>query len=74
LFVDFESHATRGTTWLKFDMIERVIKAGQHDWVWWIDFDTLITNTTTSVAQIIDESLENSTSPDTVNFLLTEDW
>lgn len=60
--------------WHKFDMVERVIKAGQHDWIWWVDFDTLITNTTTSVAAIIDESLANSTTPEMIDFLVTNDW
>lgn len=74
LQIDYESHSTRGTTWLKFDMIERLINTGQHDWIWWMDFDTLITNTSMSLTEIIHESLENSTTPDMVDFLVTNDW
>jgi mannan polymerase II complex MNN10 subunit len=74
LIVDYESHATRGTTWLKFDMIERVINARTHDWVWWMDFDTLITNTTMPLTDIITESLANATEPAEVDFLVNNDW
>ncbi|OCK76036.1 glycosyltransferase family 34 protein [Lepidopterella palustris CBS 459.81] len=73
LIVDYESHSTRGTTWLKFDMVERLINANQHDWIWWMDFDTLITNTTIKVEDIINESLANSTAPADVDFLVTND-
>ena len=55
-------------------MVERVIKEGQHDWIWWLDFDTLITNTTMSLVDIIEESLANVTTPDAVDFLVTDDW
>jgi mannan polymerase II complex MNN10 subunit len=46
LFVDWEAPEKRGVMWHKFTMAERVIAAGQHDWIWWIDFDTLFTNFT----------------------------
>ncbi|EAW25564.1 uncharacterized protein NFIA_043830 [Aspergillus fischeri NRRL 181] len=74
LHVDYESHSTRGTTWLKFDMIERLINTSQYDWIWWIDFDTLITNTTMSLADIISESLASSSVPDMIDFIVTDDW
>ncbi|KAG2000819.1 hypothetical protein GB937_010801 [Aspergillus fischeri] len=73
LHVDYESHSTRGTTWLKFDMIERLINTSQYDWIWWIDFDTLITNTTMSLADIISESLASSSVPDMIDFIVTDD-
>ncbi|KAF2806014.1 uncharacterized protein BDZ99DRAFT_394842 [Mytilinidion resinicola] len=73
LIVDYESHAERGTTWLKFDMVERLIKEKQHDWIWWMDFDTLITNTDIKVVDIIRDSLANVTTPADVDFLLTDD-
>lgn len=60
--------------WHKFDMAERVIKAGTHDWIWWMDFDTLITNTSLPLTDIINESLENVTNPADVDFLVTNDW
>lgn len=72
--MDYESHAERGTTWLKFDMIERLIQAKQHDWIWWMDFDTLITNTTMKLEDVISETLANSTKPDNIDFLVTDDW
>ena len=55
-------------------MMERLIKAGQHDWIWWLDFDTLFTNMTIKVTDIIQESLANATNPDDIDFLLTDDW
>ncbi|KAF2274278.1 uncharacterized protein EI97DRAFT_435366 [Westerdykella ornata] len=77
LIVDYESHASRGTTWKKFDMIEDVVRAGTHDWVWWLDFDTLITNTTMAVADVIEEALGDATAtgmdPGEVDFLVTDD-
>ncbi|KAF2187060.1 glycosyltransferase family 34 protein [Zopfia rhizophila CBS 207.26] len=71
--VDYESHSERGTMWSKFDMIERLINAEKHDWIWWMDFDTLITNTDIKVADIINESLANVTNPDQIDHLLTHD-
>ncbi len=55
-------------------MVERVIRAGQHDWIWYIDFDVLITNTSMSLTDVIHESLENAPIPDAVDFLVTDDW
>lgn len=63
-----------GLMWHKFVMLENVIMAGKHDWVWWIDFDSLITNSTIELSDIIDESLANNTKPDKVDFLVTADW
>jgi mannan polymerase II complex MNN10 subunit len=60
--------------WHKFVMLERVIEAGEHDWVWWIDFDTLITNTSVKLTDLIVESLADSPHPEQVDFLLTADW
>ena len=74
LIIDYEEHAERGTMWYKFDMIERIIRAGTHDWIWWLDFDTLITNTTTPVTDVIDDALANITNPKDVDFILTNDW
>jgi mannan polymerase II complex MNN10 subunit len=74
LIVDYESQSSRGTTWLKFDMIERVINAQTHDWIWWMDFDTLITNTTIPLVDVIAESLANTTKPADVDFLVNNDW
>ncbi|KAF2462995.1 uncharacterized protein BDR25DRAFT_298686 [Lindgomyces ingoldianus] len=73
LVVDFEAHSDLGTTWWKYNMMERLIKSNKYDWMWWIDFDTLITNTDIKVAEIIQETLANATNPDDIDFLTTHD-
>ena len=73
LVVDYEAHTDRGTTYWKFDMMQRLIKTGKWDWLWWMDFDTLVTNTDIKVADIIDEALKNATDPDNLDFLTTHD-
>ena len=60
--------------WLKFDMIERLIQKGGYDWIWWIDFDTLITNTSTPLTSIIDTHLAKSAVPSSIDYLITHDW
>jgi mannan polymerase II complex MNN10 subunit len=60
--------------WHKFVMLEQAMDGGKHDWIWWIDFDTLITNATIKLGDIIEESLANATRPDDIDFLLTGDW
>ena len=74
LIVDYEANSPRGTMWQKFDMIERVIRAGKHDWVWWIDFDTLYMNTTARITDVIHETVTNTTNPDGINMIFTRDW
>lgn len=74
LYIDYGSDSTRGTTWLKFDMIERVIQARQHDWIWYIDFDILITNKSLSLTNVIHENLAKTAMPDMIDFLVTDDW
>lgn len=54
-------------------MAERAIKSGKYDWIWWLDFDTLITNTATNIVNIIEEELKNTANPNTIDFLLTND-
>ncbi|KAF2636678.1 hypothetical protein P280DRAFT_472893 [Massarina eburnea CBS 473.64] len=73
LIVDYEAHADRGIMWWKFEMITRLIRENKYDWLWWIDFDTLITNTDIKVADIIEETLANATAPDEIDYLLTHD-
>ena len=55
-------------------MMERLIKQDKYDWLWWMDFDTLITNTDIKVADIIQETLANVTKPDDIDYLTTHDW
>lgn len=73
LIVDYESHTEHAVVYWKFDMAERLIKSGKYDWIWWMDFDTLITNTDIKVADIIDEELRNATNPDDIDYLFTHD-
>jgi mannan polymerase II complex MNN10 subunit len=54
-------------------MVERLIKKGTYDWIWWLDVDTLITNTEIKLADIIDETLKNVTNPDEIDWLVTHD-
>ncbi|UKZ79332.1 hypothetical protein TrVFT333_007082 [Trichoderma virens FT-333] len=72
--VDYESNNQRGLMWHKFDMVQRIINAAQHDWIWWIDFDTLIMNMNTKLEDIIEDALANATAPDVIDFLFTPDW
>ncbi|KAH7408237.1 galactosyl transferase GMA12/MNN10 family-domain-containing protein [Phaeosphaeria sp. MPI-PUGE-AT-0046c] len=72
LIVDYEQHNDVVMFW-KFDMAERLIKSGKYDWLWWMDFDTLITNTDTKVTDVIDEELKNVTNPDEIDYLITHD-
>jgi mannan polymerase II complex MNN10 subunit len=60
--------------WHKFVMLEEAMATKKYDWIWWIDFDTLITNTTIKLEDIIRESLADYTKPKDVDFLLTADW
>lgn len=55
-------------------MVQRVINSNQYDWVWWIDFDTLVMNMNTKVEDIIADALTNVTNPDKIDFLFTPDW
>lgn len=74
--VDYEAEAERGMMWYKFSMIERVIKQNQHDWVWWVDFDTLFTNMTKNVEDVIDGALATLQEKERneVDLILTPDW
>lgn len=71
--VDYESHTDRAVIFWKYNMAERLIKTGKYDWIWWLDFDTLITNTNIKVTDIIEEELRNVTDPDSIDYLTTHD-
>jgi mannan polymerase II complex MNN10 subunit len=60
--------------WHKLVMLEEVMAAGSHDWIWWIDFDTLITNHTVALSDLISKSLSKYAEPDQIDFFLTADW
>lgn len=81
--VDYEVHTERGTMWHKFEMIERMIRTDRYAWIWWMDFDTLITNTDVVLKDVIRDALAASTTtttgehaidPEGIDFLLTHDW
>ena len=54
-------------------MVERLIKSAKYDWIWWIDFDTLVTNTAVKLTDIIDEELQKASNPDEVDFIFSHD-
>lgn len=54
-------------------MMRRLIKKDQWDWIWWLDFDTLITNTDIKVTDIIEETLKNATDPAELDYLFSND-
>ncbi|CAE7000514.1 hypothetical protein CFE70_001015 [Pyrenophora teres f. teres 0-1] len=71
---DYEAHSSTGNpVYWKFDMVERLIKSKKYDWIWWIDFDSLVTNTAVKLAEIIDEELQKASSPDEVDFIFSHD-
>ncbi len=75
LVIDYEGkEGIPGLMWHKFVMVERLIRARQHDWIWWVDFDTLITNGDIKLVDIIRDSLTNVTAPNDIDLLLTADW
>jgi len=50
-------------------MIEDALKANKYDWIWWVDFDTLVTNMTIKVEDIIEQY-----ATDQADMILTADW
>lgn len=60
--------------WHKLNVIERLIRQEKFDWIWWIDYDTLITNTDIKLEDLIDGSLASVSDPIRINFLFTPDW
>ena len=60
--------------WHKLNMVERLIQQQRYDWIWWIDYDTLITNTTVKLEDLIEESLATAPDPIKIDMILTRDW
>ncbi|KAF4240821.1 hypothetical protein CNMCM8980_004933 [Aspergillus fumigatiaffinis] len=54
-------------------MIERLIIQDEYDWIWWIDYDSLITNTDIKLEDLINDSLASVSDPDRIDLLLTPD-
>ena len=59
--------------WHKLTMFENAIASQKYDWLWWLDFDTLITNTSIPLHTLIPKFLHNHPSPSEIAFLLTAD-
>jgi mannan polymerase II complex MNN10 subunit len=55
-------------------MVQRLIQENKYDWIWWIDYDALITNTTVKLEDLIEESLATVPNPDQIDMMLTADW
>lgn len=55
-------------------MFEYLVRTGDYDWIWWVDFDTVITNTTIKIEDIIADALRDEKNPDNIDLLLTSDW
>ena len=70
LQVDYEGSGP----WHKLNMIQNAINKQRYDWIWWMDFDTLITNKTIKIADIIEETLEKHQDPNSISMMLTADW
>lgn len=63
-----------GVMWYKFTMIERLLKSAEYDWIWWIDFDTLMTNMGTKIEDIIHDSLYNSSALIAVDHSIKDEY
>ncbi|KAI9787875.1 MAG: hypothetical protein M1816_007361 [Peltula sp. TS41687] len=59
--------------WHKYVMIENLINEERYDWIFWIDYDTLITNSTVKLENLISDSLALVKNPDQIDFILTPD-
>ncbi|KAF2277528.1 uncharacterized protein EI97DRAFT_449623 [Westerdykella ornata] len=71
--VDFEQHSPYGVWWWKYNMVQRLAKTGEYDWIWWVDIDTLFTNTDIKVHEIIEDNLKRAPNPDDIDLLVTHD-
>jgi mannan polymerase II complex MNN10 subunit len=55
-------------------VVERAIKTNQYDWVWWIDYDTIITNLSIKLEDIIADALRDEKDPNAIDMIVTSDW
>jgi hypothetical protein len=53
-------------------MVEAIVSS-KYGWVWYIDDDFLITNATVKLEDIIYESLQKTTEPDEIDYVLIND-
>ncbi|RPA80480.1 hypothetical protein BJ508DRAFT_129948 [Ascobolus immersus RN42] len=61
--------------WHKMVMLEELTATGKYDWIWWIDFDSLITNTSVTLQSIVESSLAmvHPARRDEIDMFLTAD-
>ena len=59
--------------WHKYVMMEQLIETQEYDWIWVLDFDTLITNSSVTIESIVEEALLDVEKPDDVDFILMHD-
>lgn len=71
--MDFEADAEHGIIWYKYDIVEKFAREKKYDWMWFLDFDALITNTDTLIESIIDRAMIMAPEPSDVKIILTED-
>jgi mannan polymerase II complex MNN10 subunit len=60
--------------WHKLNILERLIKRKKYDWILMIDFDTLITNMTVKVEDLVEESIAQAPDPKKIDIIFTPDW
>ena len=72
---DFRFHfeGPRGI-WDKFTNIEAAIETGRYDWIFCLDYDTLITNSSITLDDVVDEALAEVADPDQIDMILMPDW
>jgi mannan polymerase II complex MNN10 subunit len=74
VYFDYEAEGDRGPTWHKFNMVERLIKHGGYDWIWFLDLDALITNTDVQLTSVIADALATAARPSDVDLIINDDW
>lgn len=60
--------------WHKLNMVEQLARSGAYDWVWWIDFDTVITNSSVRLETLIADGLAAAPHAADVDMIVTADW
>lgn len=60
--------------WHKLDMLEFLVRTGDYDWIWWVDYDTVITNTSIKIEDIVASALRGEKRAGDIDLLLTADW
>lgn len=83
LVFDFEPSSGHGKSWDKLnitrDTIQKVLSGeGQYQWVWMLDYDTLITNSAVKLEELVEKALafaeKEGKSRHAIQMILTRDW